>query len=141
MIIPMPELTVRGKLGFREIEGIEPFYEFESVSPNDTLKPVQIQTFTPKGFTGKTGGRGDGGGNRERDTNNGNGTSDYISEYPYETTHIVQEGEDVYLVAAKMGYISPSALRKLNGLTNATLQVGQVLRIPLREPPPNAEED
>jgi len=49
MIIPMPELTVRGKLGFREIEGIEPFYEFESVSPNDTLKPVLVQTFTPKG--------------------------------------------------------------------------------------------
>ena len=50
----MPELTVRGKLEFREIEGIEPFYEFEPVSPNDTLKPVLVQTFAPKGVGGTT---------------------------------------------------------------------------------------
>jgi len=142
---PIPEFEIKDiYLGIYQDpesgDGFTDFPEIKLKSPNDKLDPVQVETFYPRDFTGKTGSRGDDGGNRERDTNNGNETSDYTSEYPYETTYVVQEGENVYAVSVKTA-VPPSVLRKFNGIGNDTLPAGQVLRIPLREPPPNAEED
>jgi len=47
-----------------------------------------------------------------------------------ETTHVVQEGEDIYSVAIKTG-VPPPVLRKFNNLDRNELQAGQVLKIPV----------
>jgi len=65
----------------------------------------------------------------------GKSSRSLLEEYPFEATYVVQDEEDVYGIAVKTG-LSPRVLREFNGLTDSTLQAGQALRIPLREPPP-----
>jgi len=90
-------------------------YKITAQSWHKNDEPAEVQTATPKDVA------------EEKDDSE-------------TTTYIVQEEEDIYVVAVKTG-ASPSELRKLNGLTSPDLQVGQVLRLPLREPPPGIKKD